>query len=78
LNRLFCDRTRTAKRASGASRGKFAAHPRDGVSLVPWSARFDAPISLAGRRRLRRDLVTSEVALKQTKALAKAERERLG
>jgi hypothetical protein len=46
--------------------------------LVPWSARFDEPISLAGRRRLRQDLVTSEVALKQTKALAKAERERLG
>jgi hypothetical protein len=45
---------------------------------VPWSARFDAPIPLAGRRRLRQDLVASEVALKQTKALAKAERERLG
>jgi hypothetical protein len=39
-----------------------------------WSRAFDEPIPLPRGR----ELVTSEVALEQAKALAKAERERLG
>jgi hypothetical protein len=39
-----------------------------------WRRRFDEPIPLPRGR----ELVTSEVALEQAKALAKAERERLG